>query len=165
MRQTRFRQRLSGALPDLIRRSGPLSRPVLGLALKKLPFYSGETIWQQDGAPPHSVRPVTNYFNPKYNLWIRKNGPIHWPAKNSDLNPLDSFLWGTLKNNIYSEELSGDTVQLEQLIRQYWCISVYTNEAQDILQRLDETSSSNTRPTCVHCKYEPRIADLQPQRV
>ncbi|KAJ8957000.1 hypothetical protein NQ318_012166 [Aromia moschata] len=83
------------------------------------------TIWQQDGAPPHKgefrftrIAPVTNYLNQKANLWIGKNGPIRWPAKNPDLNPLDFFLWGTLKNNIYSEELSGDTVQLEQLIRQ-----------------------------------------------
>ncbi|KAJ8941693.1 hypothetical protein NQ318_023659 [Aromia moschata] len=58
--------------------------------------------------PPHNVRPMTNYLNQKYNLWIGKNGPIHWPAKSPDLNPLDFFLWGTLKNNIYGEELSRD---------------------------------------------------------
>ncbi|KAJ8950242.1 hypothetical protein NQ318_006216, partial [Aromia moschata] len=56
-----------------------------------------QTIWQQYGAPPHNVRHVTNYLNQKYNLWIGKNGPIHWPAKSHDLNPVDFFLWGTLK--------------------------------------------------------------------
>lgn len=76
------------------------------------------TIWQQDGAPPHNIRPVTNHLNQKYAVWIGKNGPIHWPAKSPDLNPLDFYLWGALKNNIYSGQLSGDTEQLKQLIRE-----------------------------------------------
>lgn len=75
------------------------------------------TIWQQDGAPPHNVQPVTAYLNEKYSVWIGKHGSIHWPAKSPDLSPLDFYLWGTLKNKIYSENLSGNKEELKQLIK------------------------------------------------
>lgn len=67
--------------------------------------------WQQDDAPPHSSREVTDFLNDKYRLWIGKNGPIRWPARSPDLNPLDYFLWGTLKEKIYSEPVEN----IEQL--------------------------------------------------
>jgi len=62
-----------------------------------------ELIWQQDGAPPHNVVPVRNFLNNRYPLWIGKNGGIEWPANSPDLTPLDSFLWGYLKDEVYKE--------------------------------------------------------------
>ncbi|EFN72314.1 hypothetical protein EAG_00021, partial [Camponotus floridanus] len=36
--------------------------------------------------------------------WIGRNGPtINWPARSPDLTPLDFFLWGKLKEEIYKE--------------------------------------------------------------
>lgn len=72
--------------------------------------------WQQDGAPPHNIREVTEFLNNKYNLWIGKNGPIRWPARSPDLNPLDFCLWGMLKERIYSEPVD-DIEQLKQEIQ------------------------------------------------
>lgn len=70
--------------------------------LEELPLNQYATlIWQQDGAPPHNVVPVTRYLNEKYNTWIGRNGPIRWPANSPDLTVLDIFLWGYLKNKIY----------------------------------------------------------------
>lgn len=62
---------------------------------------ANQIIWQQDGAPPHNVAEVTEYINRNYPLWIGRNGPILWPPNSPDLTPLDTFLWGTLKNKIY----------------------------------------------------------------
>ena len=51
--------------------------------------------------PLHSL-PV---FNECYDdRWIRNNGPFKWPAWFPNLNPLDFFLWGYIKNQIYSNE-------------------------------------------------------------
>lgn len=62
-----------------------------------------ELIWHQDGAPLHNVVPVRNFLNNRYPLWIGKNGGIEWPANSPDLTPLDAFLWGYLKAEVYKE--------------------------------------------------------------
>jgi hypothetical protein len=33
--------------------------------------------------------------------WIGRGGPRSWPARSPDLNPLDFFLWGHVKNVVY----------------------------------------------------------------
>ena len=35
------------------------------------------------------------------NRWIGRRGPITWPARSPDLNPLDFNLWRHLKTNAY----------------------------------------------------------------
>lgn len=40
--------------------------------------------------------------------WIGRYGPVRWPARSPDLTPLDFFLWGHIKNEVYSTEV--DTV-------------------------------------------------------
>lgn len=75
-------------------------------------------IWQQDGAPPHSVRNVTEYLNERYPFWIGRYGRIHWPANSPDLSPLDFFLWGTLKQNVYENSIYNNADELKECIRQ-----------------------------------------------
>lgn len=58
--------------------------------------------WQQDGAPPHNGRAVTNYLHETFpNQWIGNQGVVPWPARSPDLSPLDYFLWGFLKNRLF----------------------------------------------------------------
>lgn len=59
-------------------------------------------LWQQDGAPPHSVAQVTEYLNAKYVQWIGKSGTIKWPPNSPDITPCDFFFWGHVKNIVYS---------------------------------------------------------------
>ncbi|EZA48500.1 hypothetical protein X777_12995, partial [Ooceraea biroi] len=33
--------------------------------------------------------------------WIGRGGRISWPARSPDLTPLDFFLWGHLKNEVF----------------------------------------------------------------
>ncbi|CAH1991457.1 unnamed protein product [Acanthoscelides obtectus] len=57
---------------------------------------------QQDGAPAHNSRGTYHFLSTTFNdQWIGTNGPIQWPPRSPDLNPLDYFLWGYLKNQIY----------------------------------------------------------------
>ena len=37
--------------------------------------------------------------------WIGRRGAIEWPARSPDLTPCDFFLWGYLKNKVYSQPI------------------------------------------------------------
>ena len=37
--------------------------------------------------------------------WIGRGGPVPWPPRSPDLNPLDFFLWGYLKTEVYRTEV------------------------------------------------------------
>jgi len=72
--------------------------------LDELPLETYRTlIWQQDGAPPHNIRPVLDFLNDRYREWIGRNGTIAWPPNSPELSNLDAFLWGHLKNVVYRE--------------------------------------------------------------
>lgn len=59
--------------------------------------------YQHDGAPAHTARIVKDKLDQKFpERWIGRSGPIHWPARSPDLTPLDFFLWGTMKDEVYT---------------------------------------------------------------
>jgi len=60
-------------------------------------------VWfMQDGAPPHYATIVRNFLDERYpDHWIGRRGPVEWPPRSPDLNPLDYFLWGFLKSEVY----------------------------------------------------------------
>ncbi|KYM96999.1 hypothetical protein ALC62_12323 [Cyphomyrmex costatus] len=33
--------------------------------------------------------------------WIERGGPISWPPRSPDINPLDFYLWGHVKSLVY----------------------------------------------------------------
>lgn len=72
--------------------------------LDDLPLFTLRNVhFQQDGAPAHNSRQVIEYLDQKFqNQWIGTNGPIAWPARSPDLSPLDFFLWGYVKDNVYN---------------------------------------------------------------
>lgn len=64
---------------------------------------------QNDGAPCHYATQVRNYLNETYpNRWIGRNGPIRWPPRSPDLNPIDFFIWGYYKEITYARECSSE---------------------------------------------------------
>lgn len=66
--------------------------------------------FQQDGAPAHNSRIATDFLNDHFlHNWIGTNGPIKWPARSPDITPLDYFLWGYVKDEIYKSNY--DTVE------------------------------------------------------
>jgi len=34
--------------------------------------------------------------------WIRRDGPTLWPPRSPDITPLDFFLWGYVKDKVFS---------------------------------------------------------------
>ncbi|KAJ4435156.1 hypothetical protein ANN_23732 [Periplaneta americana] len=60
-----------------------------------------------DGAPAHFSRTVRRYLDRRFpNRWIGRSGPIAWPPRSPDLNPVDFYLWGHLKSLVYSSPVS-----------------------------------------------------------
>lgn len=97
-------------------------------------------VFQQDGAPPHSVVAVTNYLNQRFNEWIGRNAPIKWPPNSPDLTPMDAFLWGTLKDRVNANTIE-NTERLKELIRTEILIlnEDYSQSITAALQRLRRT--------------------------
>lgn len=78
----------------------------LQLLLRNLPVQL-DTMWfHQDGAGPHNHHNVINYLNQTYpGRWIGTNGVLRWPARSPDITPLDFYLWGFLKSEVYKEPI------------------------------------------------------------
>jgi hypothetical protein len=79
-------------------------RGVVSTFLENLPLNILRDSWyQMDGAPAHSTREVhrelTQIFEDR---WIGCNGPCRWPPRSPDLTPLDFFLWGYIKSEVYN---------------------------------------------------------------
>lgn len=72
--------------------------------------------FQHDGAPAHFGRPVRNWLDENYpETWIGRGGPVPWPARSPDFNPLDFYFWGHLSNIVYAEEVNTREELLERI--------------------------------------------------
>lgn len=38
--------------------------------------------------------------------WIGRFGPVRWPPRSPDLTPMDFFLWGYVKGEVYATDVS-----------------------------------------------------------
>lgn len=85
-------------------------RDVLRGLLEDVPIQVRRRMWfQHDGAPAHFFRDVRQLLDEQYpNRWIGRGGPITWPARSPDLSPLDYFLWGTMKDLIYTTPVESE---------------------------------------------------------
>jgi hypothetical protein len=63
-------------------------------------------VFQQDGAPAHFSRPVREFLDETFpGRWIGCGGSVEWPPYSPDLTPCDFWLWGMLKDQVYSAPL------------------------------------------------------------
>lgn len=71
--------------------------------LADVPLNILRDMWfQQNGCPAHYSRSVREHLNEVYpGRWIGRSGTISWPARSPDLNPLDFFYWGAVKEKVY----------------------------------------------------------------
>ena len=88
--------RLNGkAYEEFLRRQLP---PLL----RNIPRRERERIiYQHDGVPAHFSRRVRELLNERFpDRWMGQGGPITWPVRSPDLNVLDYFVWGHIKNKV-----------------------------------------------------------------
>jgi len=81
------------------------------------PQFHTRTMWlQQDGAPAHNANIVKIFLNEQFkSKWMGTKGPLKWPPRSPDLTPLDFFLWGHVKDIVYTEQ-STSLADLKQRI-------------------------------------------------
>jgi hypothetical protein len=74
--------------------------------MSQLQEYIGEnSIFQQDGAPPHYHREVNAYLFHTAPVWMGRGMSIAWPPRSPDLTPMDFILWGYVKDSAYNSSL------------------------------------------------------------
>jgi hypothetical protein len=71
-----------------------------------------------DGAPPHFSHIARQYLNDNFpGKWIGRCGPVAWPSRSPDLNPIDLYLWGHVKSEVYSTPVTNVDELWERTIR------------------------------------------------
>lgn len=101
--------------------------------------------YQHDGAPAHSANIVQDVLNNMFpNSWIGIGGPVRWPPRSPDLNPLDFFLWGCLKDQVNKND-KANIQELEDMIAE--------NVARITPEMIAETRNNLIRRLrlCVQC--------------
>ena len=52
------------------------------------------------------MKTVRSWLNDKFDdRWIGRRGSISWAPRSPDMTPLDFFLWGYIKSNIYNNNI------------------------------------------------------------
>lgn len=112
---------------------------ILPLLMECIPLQIRKTMWiQQDGAPAHNAKVVIDYLNQHFpQSWLGTRGPLEWPPRSPDLTPLDFFLWGYLKNNVYSEQSTSLNDLKERITKA--CKTVTSS----ILERYEKCTENN----------------------
>ena len=74
--------------------------------------------FQQDGAACQTTRLNMEILRQTFpGRLISRFGDVEWPARSSDLSPLDYFLWGYLKGKVYRNKPT-NTTQLKAAIEE-----------------------------------------------
>ena len=72
--------------------------------------FPGDPLFQQDDAPPHTSHATRSHSADIFDQnWIGKYGPTNWPARSPDLTPLDFFLWGYVKYQVFKTPVQSIT--------------------------------------------------------
>lgn len=111
--------------------------------LEDVPVIERQRMWfMQDGAPPHYLLNVRQHLNEVYGeKWIGRGGPVSWPPRSPDLNPLDYFLWGHLKAKVYKTSIE----TIEQLREKIEIACMEIRQTPRIFQRVRKSLKRRAR--------------------
>ena len=100
-------------------------------------------IWfQQDGATCHTAGATLRWLQSVFNdRLISKKCDVEWGPRSPDMNPLDFFLWGFLKDRVYE----GNPETLDQLKRNI------TREVRAISPAIRERVTNNFKKRLDAC--------------
>ncbi|GBO39420.1 hypothetical protein AVEN_68201-1 [Araneus ventricosus] len=71
--------------------------------MDELPLTVLPHVWfQQDRSPAHHTRVVKQWLNNEFpEKWIGLHGPVEFPPRSPDLTPMNFYLWGRLRTDVY----------------------------------------------------------------
>ena len=85
-------------------------------------------------------------LNPK---WIGRNGPVAWSPPSPDLSPIDSYLWGQVKNEVYSTTVTNVDKLWERIVATFVAIRNQPGQLErvreSIMRRLNGCVAANGR--------------------
>lgn len=101
-------------------------RDILPELMEEVPLEERIGMWfQHDGAPAHFGNIIREYLDLTFGeCWIGRGGPTLWPPRSPDLTPLDFYVWGRMKELVYSSpveneiELVGRIVEAGAIIQE-----------------------------------------------
>lgn len=115
--------------------------------LENIPLDARLRLWfQQDGAPAHYFHIVREFLNQRFpNRWIGRGGPTLWPPRSPDLNPLDFYLWGYVKDVVYSRAPTSRLDMINRITRACEAITpdTFRNVQRNFRQRLPACLDNN----------------------
>ena len=97
--------------------------------------------FQHDGAPVHYDRRVRNLLELRFpQRWIGPGSAIAWPPRSPDLTPLDFFLWGYVKEKVFSSQPTSIEDMKERISNAFKCVTLETlmNVQADIKRRIQK---------------------------
>ena len=103
-------------------------------------------MFQQDGAPPHWGLIVRDFLNETFaNRWIGRNGRTPWPPRSPDITPLDFFLWGYVKDGVYTTPVRDVETLQSRIIEVLATVNeeMLENTWREIEYRLDILRATN----------------------
>lgn len=90
-------------------------------------------VFQQDGAAPHTAQVVLDYLQQRFpDRLISFRTQVMWPPRSPDLNPLDFYLWGHIKQLLRGKEHAS----LEDLKHSIQTAVRAINQDKELLQRV-----------------------------
>ena len=121
----------------------------LNVLLEAVPLHLIQNMWfMHDGAPPHfslQARAILNQHFP--NKWIGRGAATSWPARSPDLNPLDFYLWGHLKNIVYSRPVANVEILRQRVEEGFQQIQqtpgIWERVRQSMMRRLQACVRAN----------------------
>ena len=96
--------------------------------LENVDLATRQIMWlQQDGTAPHYALIVRAFLNDHYNnRWIRWSGPVARPPCSPDLISPDFYLWGYLKNVVFTQRSTTKQDLMERIHRDSTDIPIAT---------------------------------------
>ena len=77
--------------------------------------------WAQDGAPAHRLLGVRYRLNEAFmNRVVGLGHNVEWPPRSPDLTPCDFFMWGYLKDKVFSTPPENIQQLRQKIIDEYF---------------------------------------------
>ncbi|EEZ97614.1 hypothetical protein TcasGA2_TC012948 [Tribolium castaneum] len=113
--------------------------------LEDLPLADRVGMWfMQVGAPPHFAVDVRQWLQQHFaGRWIGRGNeaPHFWPPRSPDLNPLDFYVWGTIKQEVYKTQVEN----LEDLMARVNRITTERKNSPATLERVHRNFLKSVR--------------------
>ncbi|KAJ8914456.1 hypothetical protein NQ315_011397 [Exocentrus adspersus] len=101
---------------------------------------------QLDGASAHCSVIVRHHLNEHFpNAWIGRQGPTAWTPRSADLTPMDYFLWGVVKSDVYRVPATTREDMVERILQSFQRISplVLSNVRRSFRRRAELCLTEN----------------------